>query len=132
MTFWQRLLFPKTAALFDREAEILYQREQNAKLIDAIVRGRGESPVFSEPDRPAVKVDPNVPDDSDAWRENEILAENQRIIDRAVENEDEYLELVELVETGSPGARELLDAADKRLAALSARYSSTEREGPPS
>jgi hypothetical protein len=131
MNFWQRLFFPKTAALFDREAEIAYQREQNAKLIDAIVRGRGESPVFTVTDeKPPTRVRSQVVDDTDDWRENAKLAEDQRMIDAAVESEDEYAELVELVEAGAPGARELLAAADRRLAALHAQYSSTEHEGP--
>lgn len=128
MTFWQRLFFPKTTALIDREVEIAHQREINAKLVDAICRGRGEQPAFT-PDPPSkpeplVRYGPEAEEDD--WRDAALLAENDRLVRDAVDDGEAYESLWLMAEEGRPGAKALLDDADERIAAKEARTQAAE------
>jgi len=115
--FWQRLFFPKTVALFDREAEIQHQREMIQKLVDAVCRGRGEQPAFAAPDPPSpparVGVGPDA--EQDEWIKTESVALENRLVREAVESAEGYNALWIMAEEGVPGADVLLEDADRKI-----------------
>lgn len=124
MNFLLRLLFPKTAQLEDQRAEIVEIRLQNVKLVDAIVRARGEAPVFGQlhatQEPPPKRIGSPFDSEYKAWRENAILQEDERIIQRAMADEDGYDELLAMAEENAPRAKELLETVNRRLNLLDA------------
>lgn len=130
MTFWQRLFFPKTTQLADAQEEIAHQREINAKLVDAVCRGRGEQNVFApEPKEPPfVRKDASPAAEEDDWRATATLETENRLIRDAVDDPDAYQTLWQMAEEGVQGAQALLDEADERLAERKPRLAATEEQ----
>lgn len=130
MNFWLRLLFPKTAQLADAQAEIAHQREINAKLVDAVCRGRGEQNVFAptEPEPSVIRRAVGPDSELDDWKTNASMLEDERLVREAVASEEGYERLWLMKEEGVPGAAALLDEADDRYAELQVRYTATEEQ----
>lgn len=128
MTFWQRLIFPKTAALSDAQDEIVHQREINAKLVDAVCRGRGEQPAFAppEPDAPVVRRPVGPDAEIDEWKTEASLREDARLVREAVDDADAYQTLWLMAEEGVAGAQALLDDADERIVENQVRFAAAE------
>lgn len=120
MSFWQRLFFPRTTLASEQAEELRFYREQTAKLIDSIVESRGQKPVFQPtiPTEKAQALSPVV--DTDDWRTEAELAENERAIRQAVGDEEAYAELLEAAEFGDQNAARLLNEADQRIRAMQA------------
>lgn len=129
--FWQRLLFPKTASLFDREVEIAHQREINARLVDAVCRGQGNQPAFAPPDleSPPLRLRTGPDAEQDDWRDEAIVREDARLVKDAVESGEGYERLWLMAEEGKAGAQELLDDADEQIAQRQASVATVEGMG---
>lgn len=122
-TFLQRFFFPKTAALLDREAEIAHQREINAKLVDAICRGRGESPAFAPPDPPSPPMRTRIGPDAEAddFYASAIADEDARLVREAVSSDEGYAALWQMADEGIPRTAELLEDAERQIEERQAR-----------
>jgi hypothetical protein len=118
LSFWQRLLFPKTAQLLDQSESLRAKDAMIQALVDAVVRGRGEVGLFEKPALPSgqpVRTSNAYSTDQSAWLLNEKLKEDERIVSEAVMDEDAYADLYVLAQNGQAGARELLEEVERRL-----------------
>lgn len=120
MNFWQRLFFPKTAQLLDLSESLRQKDVMIQQLVDAVVKGRGEMPVFQaeKTGKPVIKASNSISGNYEAWQQNETLKENEQIIQEAFESEESYYELYGWALDGRPGADELLREVDRRIASV--------------
>lgn len=114
----KRRLFRRTFANIEAATERAYYRAQQEKLLDAIVRSRGEAPVFEAPPPTTtttrIQSDPLV----DNLLEDGMLREDQRIIDEAVYDEEAFMNLMEAAADDKPRARGLLLEVERRQVEL--------------
>ena len=130
MRFLLRLLFPKTSQLEDYAASLREKDRMIQSLLDAVVAGKGQERVFekrSDANSPSRIVNP-FNGDAEAWRQNSLLQENERIIEEAFTDEEAYTDLYNWVIDGRAGAAELLREVDARLARLKVEQERMEAE----
>jgi hypothetical protein len=117
MSFWQRLFFPKTAQLADTQAALQAERSRVDRLIDAVVCGRGESPVFEPrpPKPPSRSVTNPFTAENEAWRRNAEMEHDERVVSEAASDENEYNALYAAAMDGQAWAAPLLERADRLI-----------------
>lgn len=115
---WFRILFPKAAQAEIAEVALAIERNRVDRLIDAVVRGRGESPVFqATAPKPPSRVTTNpFTAESEAWRRNAEMEHDERVVNEAVSDENEYNALYAAAMDGQAWAVPLLERADRLIA----------------